>query len=75
MARSTRRKSTRVLRRLMSPAIQAVGLLKNVGKSSLKFASNVIRSTGRRMGKTANGLRGKSRRNRTRRSQSSRRRR
>jgi hypothetical protein len=64
MARSTRgRKGTRVLRRLMSPVVQGVGLLKNVGKSSLKFASNLVRSTGRRVRKTANGLRGKTRRN------------
>ena len=74
MARSTRgRRGTRVLRRLLSPVVQGVGLLKNVGKSSLKFAGNVLRSTGRRVGKTVNGLRGKTRRNRK--NQSSRRRR
>ncbi len=64
MARSTRgRRGTRVLRRILSPVVQGVGLLKNVGKSSLKFASNVLRSTGRRVRKTANNLRGKTRRN------------
>lgn len=65
MARSTRgRRGTRVLRRLLSPVVQGVGLLKNVGKSSLRFASNVLRSTGKRVGKTVNGLRGKTRRTR-----------
>ena len=73
MARSTRGRATRVLRRILSPVVQGVGLLKNVGKSSLKFASNVLRSTGRRVRKTANNLRGKTRRNR--RSESQRRRR
>jgi hypothetical protein len=74
MARTTRgRKTTRVLRRLLSPVVQGVGLLKNVGKSSLRFASNLVRSTGRRVRKTANNLRGKTRRSRK--NQSSRRRR
>jgi len=62
MARTTRGRKG-AIRRLLSPVVQSVGLLKNVGKSSLKFASNVLRSTGRRIRKTANNLRGKTRRN------------
>lgn len=87
MAKQTRGRGRKsVAKRLLSPVKQTYGLLSNVGNGALtagknvlragvKFANKVVNSTGTRVSTAARNLagRGKTRRNKNRRSRSQRR--